>query len=54
MAILEAITKYGAVRGVPGDRGGDYSVFRGVPYAAPPVGARRFAPPAEPEPWSGV
>lgn len=54
MAILEAITKYGAVRGIPGDRGGDYSVFRGVPYAAPPVGARRFAPPAEPEAWSGV
>jgi para-nitrobenzyl esterase len=29
------------------------SVFRAVPYAAPPVGALRFAMPAPVEPWSG-
>jgi para-nitrobenzyl esterase len=28
--------------------------FRTVPYATPPVGALRFAPPAPPESWSGV
>jgi len=28
--------------------------FLGIPYAAPPVGARRFAPPAPAAPWSGV
>jgi para-nitrobenzyl esterase len=28
--------------------------FRAVPYAAAPIGAARFAPPAPPAPWSGV
>ena len=28
--------------------------FAGVPYAAPPTGARRFAPPAPAAPWQGV
>ena len=28
--------------------------FLGVPYAAPPVGDRRWSPPGEPQGWSGV
>lgn len=29
-------------------------IFRGVPFAAPPVGARRFRAPQPPEPWTGT
>ena len=39
---------------VEGTREGELSIFRGVPYAAPPVGALRWLAPAPPEPWSGV
>jgi len=51
MALL-VVTAHGPVRGVPLDGGG--AVFRNVPYAAAPSGARRFHPPVPPEPWTGV
>lgn len=44
-------TTAGKVRGVV--RGGIH-VFRGVPFAAPPLGAHRFRAPAPPEPWDDV
>ncbi|MEV0298595.1 carboxylesterase family protein [Nocardia sp. NPDC050710] len=30
------------------------AVFRGIPYAQPPVGSRRFAAPVPAQPWDGV
>ena len=44
-------TKYGAMQGVEEN---GVTVFRGVPYAAPPVGERRWRAPEKPEPWEGV
>ena len=55
MAIGIVGTKYGKLQGVELD--GKYegiTLFKGVPYAAPPVGRLRWAPPEEPEPWAGV
>ena len=49
--MTEVKIKQGRLQGIEKD---GYSVFMGVPYAAPPVGALRFCPPQEPEPWEGV
>jgi para-nitrobenzyl esterase len=47
----EVSTTAGRVRGRTED---GCAVFRGIPYAAPPVGPRRFQAPEAPEPWEGV
>nr|MDA8247710.1 carboxylesterase family protein [Rhodospirillales bacterium] len=47
----EVATAAGRLRGSLAD---GVRVFRGIPYAAPPVGPLRFRPPAPLPPWSGV
>jgi para-nitrobenzyl esterase len=47
-----AETRYGSVRGATG--ADSIAVFKGIPYAAPPVGPNRFQPPQPPFSWAGV
>ena len=53
MAILKVKTNYGWVEGIPGGNQA-VSLFRGIPYAAPPVGELRWKEPQPLKPWDGV
>lgn len=44
-------TSKGKIRGVDM---GDYTEYRGIPYAAPPVGSLRWKAPQDAEPWDGI
>jgi para-nitrobenzyl esterase len=46
-------TKYGKVKGAVNESRTVVS-FRGIPYAAPPVGDLRWKEPQPPQPWSGI
>jgi para-nitrobenzyl esterase len=46
-----AVTEHGQLLG---DWAGPIAVFRGIPFAAPPVGPGRWRPPAAPAAWRGV
>ncbi len=48
-----AVTSSGRVAGGIDARSGVYA-FKGLPFAAPPVGGLRWRPPQPPRPWSGV
>lgn len=43
-------TEAGTVAGT----GSDIAAFKGIPYAAPPIGSLRWRAPQPPAPWSGV
>ncbi len=44
-------TRSGKIEGFESD---GVHMFRGIPYAVPPVGARRWQPPQKEDPWEGV
>jgi len=46
-------TQAGALRGAPAARP-NVTVFKGIPYAAPPVVSLRWRPPQPAKPWTGV
>ncbi|MBB5782521.1 carboxylesterase/lipase family protein [Nonomuraea jabiensis] len=46
-----AVTASGKVRGTAQSQ---VHRFRGIPYAAPPTGERRWQPPQPPSPWPGI
>ena len=49
-----AQTTAGELEGLWADEGAGIAVYRGVPFAAPPVGDLRWTPPAPVEPWEGA
>lgn len=53
MAILMAETEAGMVRGTYSGND-EVSVFKGIPFAAPPVDERRWKAPEPPEHWDGI
>ena len=51
--LREVKTKYGVVRGLPA-ADPRITSFKGIPFAAPPVGENRWRAPQPPKPWDGV
>ncbi|KAF8385632.1 hypothetical protein PRIPAC_74774 [Pristionchus pacificus] len=52
---IELTIQSGSIRGeYLRQKGNDYAIFKGIPYAAPPVGSLRFQMPEPPARWRGV
>lgn len=53
MALHRAITEKGVIEGIPGGNP-TITVFKGIPYAAPPIGKNRWREPQPVERWQGI
>ncbi|OJD34077.1 carboxylesterase [Diplodia corticola] len=47
-------TTYGYVRGTGSEYRDGITVYKGIPFAAPPTGSNRWKAPSAPEPWTDV
>ncbi|EIM85602.1 alpha/beta-hydrolase [Stereum hirsutum FP-91666 SS1] len=47
-------TTYGSVQGTTSAYRDNITVYKGIPYAAPPTGSSRWTPPSAPEAWTDV
>ena len=54
MSEMDACIAYTASGAVRGERGDGVYIWRGLPYAAPPAGEKRFKKPEPAEPWEGI
>ena len=57
MANLQTRHDFGIVRtegGLLSGAGDPIRVYKGIPFAAPPVGPRRWRPPEPAKPWDGI
>lgn len=52
--MMESITVHTRLGQLRGETGNGYHVWKGIPYAQPPVGKLRFHAPQPLEPWEGV
>jgi para-nitrobenzyl esterase len=53
-AVTQVHTESGTVAGVPGAEHPAVTAFKGIPYAAPPIGDLRWRDPKPLAPWQGV
>ena len=53
MPLTQVTVENGRLQGVPGNVPA-YTVFKGVPYAKPPVGPLRWKAPQPAEDWTGI
>lgn len=51
VAAQQVLTESGTISGIPAN---GLSVYKGIPFAAPPVGDLRWRPPVHAAPWTGI
>lgn len=50
----QVTTSYGAVQGATSDLESGVTVYKGIPFATPPVGELRWTAPTSPANWTGI